>query len=172
LAWTANTAPAIKQENAQSPPQTVGEALAAPEHSPVARQPELTSNPPKEHRGGLFRGKRELEAELERLQGHLDALGFTERIALQAQLADLRSEVPKLAAERDALWSQVQPLRAELVSLRNQLELAQKLLARVGELEATQFKMETAIAQMQPITNQSAPQIGLTELTRQISEAS
>jgi transposase len=106
------------------------------------------------------------------LQGHLDALGFTERIALQAQLADLRSEVPKLAAERDALWSQVQPLRAELVSLRNQLELAQKLLARVGELEATQFKMETAIAQMQPITNQSAPQIGLTELTRQISEAS
>jgi chromosome segregation ATPase len=162
---------AIGRKDDQPVPNVAEEARARPEHAAVAAQ-EVASVPPKKHRGGLFGGKRELEAELERLQGHLDALGFTERIALQVQLADLRSEVPNLAAERDALLSQVQPLRAELVSLRNQLEVAHRLLARVVELEAAQFQMEAAIAQMQPRMNQSAPPIGLAELTRQISEAS
>jgi hypothetical protein len=171
-AWTADTAPAIEEETPQSLLQVMGESPAAPVGSSGAPGTEVTSDPTKDHRGGLLRGKRELKAELERLQGHLDALGFTERIVLQDQVAELRSEVPDLVAERDALLSQVQPLRAELLSLRNQLEVAQRLLARVGELEAAQFQLETAIARMRPTVNQGAPPIGLAELTRHINEAS
>jgi chromosome segregation ATPase len=132
----------------------------------------VTSKPPKEHRGGLFGGRRELEAELERLQGQLDAFGFTERIALQAQLADLRSEVVHLAVERDALLGKVQPLRAELFSLRSRLDEAQRLLARAGELEAAQFRTGAAVAQMEPVKDQGAPRLELAELKRLIIEAS
>jgi hypothetical protein len=133
---------------------------------------EATTKPPREHRGGLFGGRRELEAELERLQGQLDAFGFTERIDLQAQLAVLRSEVARLVEERDALLGKVQPLRAELFSLRSRLDEAQSLLARAGDLEGGQPRTGAAVAPTEPMKSQGAPRLELAELERLIIEAS
>lgn len=171
-AWTADSVPAVEREDVGSLRRVVGRltSLADRDRS-VVHQAAPTSDPPREHRNGLFLGRRETEAELERLQGQLDALGFTERIALQTQLRELRTELADLVAERDALWSQVQPLRAEIVGQGGRPEVAEGLPGRTEGSPAAEVPL-AAEADPSPTTvDRCTPRIELAELERHIIEA-
>jgi hypothetical protein len=170
-AWTGHTAPAV----ASNPAPEVSPAPAAPQIQPQFQTatPQDSQPPTKDHKGGLFGGKKELEGEVARLQAELRALGVPERAELQTELARLRPELQALTAEREALLAQVEPLRAETLNLRSEVEAARTLLAQVDQLQATKAQTEAAIAQMQPVLdqcNQAANE--LRELKRQIIETS
>ena len=172
-AWAAGSEGDVRHGRARPLSRAVGRVRArvAPATATVEGDADRASDPDRDHRGGRFGGRRERDAELERLQGQLDAFGFTERIALQSQLTRLRSEVPGLAAERDALAGQVERLRGELARLRGQVEAARRPPAPVGELPAAGHPVGADITPM-PVTGDQGPtRVGLAELKRQIMGA-
>ena len=136
---------------------------------PLARPPVAPPEPERRH--GFFGGKKDLEAEVAELQSQLAALGVSERVALRAELAGLRVEVPSLASERAALIGQVEPLRAEVAGLRVEAANPRALLDQVTQLQATKANIEAAISQMQPVMAQaSQARAELTELQREVVE--
>lgn len=121
---------------------------------PAQVQPALPPNPTSDHRRSLFGGKKELEAEVDRLQAELAALGAPERDALQAQLTKLRAEVPQLSDERDRVMEELDPLRAELATRRSEVESARALLAQVTDLQTTKAALETSIGKLRSTLNE------------------
>jgi hypothetical protein len=113
-AWTGHTAPAVPS----NPAPEVSPAPVTPQTQPQyqAATPQDAQPPTRDHKGGLFGGKKELEGEVARLQAELRALGVPERAELLTELARLRPELQALTAERDALLAQVEPLRAETLN--------------------------------------------------------
>ena len=105
---------------------------------------------------GLFGGRRELEAEVARLNEELNRLGVPEREALRAEVAQLRAEVPNLRAERDALQNQVVPLRGERESLRAVQASLEALRREAADLAARREALEQEVSRLADVDRQAA----------------
>jgi seryl-tRNA synthetase len=164
--WTANTqpmhpvAPSVQaatlppppMQNPPPPAQPNGNTLEEPGNAPAGGP-----NPQGEGRKhGLFGGKRELEQEVAQLRGELAALGVSEREALQAELEQLKVEVPALASERDALLVEIQPLRIEVAQIRAEQSAAFTLHSEVEQLQASKATLAAEVSASQQVASQSA----------------
>jgi hypothetical protein len=79
--------------------------------------------------------KRDLHAEVDRLQHVLDGIGVTERDQLAAEVAWLRDEVGRLRREHAELSAVVVPLRAEIAALGAQRAQVTSLSAEIQQLQ-------------------------------------
>lgn len=98
------------------------------------------AEPPSQARGGLFGSKKALETELEELRGFVAGFGYAERDALRQQLAQLRTDLDAVTAQRVQGLAELASLQSQLVQAREELILqevgvsAQELF-REGKLE-------------------------------------
>jgi seryl-tRNA synthetase len=97
-----------------------------------------------------------MEQEVAQLRGELANLGVPERNALQAQIEQLRVEVPALALERDALLAEVQPLRKEVEQIRAEQAAASTLRSEVQQLQASKASLAGEVLASQEVASQSA----------------
>ena len=156
--WTAQTQPA--------PP-------AAPPPPPRAsyQAPDTRGATAPEPRHRLFGGKRELEEEVTRLNGIVESLGVNERSALQAEIAQLKVDVPALTAEQATLTASVVPLRTEVALLNAEKQQLDALRAEVAQLTAQRDALHAETEQLQQLISQSASLKGeLSVLSAQVIE--
>lgn len=90
-------------------------------------------------------GKRELRAELARLQQVVAGMGLEEREQLQAEISLLRDEVAHLKGEHAGLLATVTPLRAEVAALAAERIEAGALRAEVQQLRRQRDEMATEL---------------------------
>jgi hypothetical protein len=95
------------------------EVLAPPQNS---TQPAV-SDPPSRAKGGLFGGKKALETELEDLRCFVDNFGFAERSALQAQIAQLQTQMESRRIEIREAEQELSVLNESLVRTREEVIL-------------------------------------------------
>jgi hypothetical protein len=133
-------------------PVVTGEQGAPP--APASDPPGLHTEKHEPHRHGLFGGKKDLEAEVARLQAALDQLGVAERDALQHELVQLRAEVPALRQERDTLSSAVEPLRTETAQLQELKSQSDALRSDVERLTAERSGLDTQATELKRINEE------------------
>jgi Domain of unknown function (DUF4041)/Meiotically up-regulated gene 113 len=90
-------------------------------------------------------GKRELQAEVERLQKIVDSMGIEQLERLRAEERMLADELPRLRHEQGALQAAVGPLRAEAAQLSTYQAQVASLREEVTFLQARRYEMAAAI---------------------------
>lgn len=148
---------------------------ASVEHGPPALdsnvQREDHDGTPEVRHHGLFGAKKELEAEVARLQSILDGLGVTERDALQRELVQLRSEAPGLRQERDSLTAALEPLRSETAQLRELKAQADALAGEVAQQAAERTRLTAEVMQLNEVDEKiAAAKAELAELNQSVVE--
>jgi hypothetical protein len=157
--WTSQTQPAPPA--APPPPPPAG--YQGPDiHTAVAA-------PGSRHR--LFGGKHDLEEEVARLNGVIESLGVNERAALQAEIAQLKIDIPQLQAEQATLTAAVVPLRSDVATLSAEKQQLEAVRSEVAQLTAQRNGLKAETAQLQQMISQSASlQAELTELSARVVE--
>jgi uncharacterized phage infection (PIP) family protein YhgE len=136
-----------------------------------APAPVVPPAPAPESHHRLFGGKHDLEEEVERLNGVIDSLGVNQRAALQAEIAQLEIDVPKLRQEEVTLMASVVPLRAEVASLAGEKAQADALRGEVAQLTTQRDALKAETEQLRQLQSQSAGlQAELNELQQQVIE--
>lgn len=167
MTWTGHTAPAAPhRSHAPAVVATTGPARpsidppAPSQSNPNAPTSVVTGGafpePPERSRGGFFGSKKAIEAELMELRAVIDAFGYAERAALQAEIERLRIEQHRLTADVARRRSELGGLEVQLVTTREEL-----ILQEVGVYDY-HHRLEDAIAY----------KARLEEVRRQIKEMS
>ena len=125
--WTTHAQPRAGSVPVSPPPQAAGPAGAVA----AAAVSQSASGRHERHSGG----RRDLQAEVDRLRQALDGLGVTEREQLAAEVTRLRDDVARLRRDEAGLSAVVGPLRAELAALGSQRALLVPLQAEVQQLQ-------------------------------------
>jgi hypothetical protein len=126
--WTDRRTPAVAADatHAEEPPATAGA--------------QGFTEPPKRSRGGIFGAKKDLEAELAELRALVDGFGYAERAALDAAIAQLRTEQTRLGGEVVSKRAELAQLEAGMVKARDQ-----EMLQEIG-IYAYHHRIEDASA--------------------------
>lgn len=133
--WTAHTQPC--------PPAVTPDGQAQGAHAgtralhvavPAGRPPVPAGVEPSRQAEGHGR-KRELQAEVARLQQTIAGMGIAEREQLQAEISGLREDVARLRLEEQELSAVVGPLRAEVAALRGERAQLAAVGAQVQQLQ-------------------------------------
>ncbi|MGA7417766.1 MAG: DUF4041 domain-containing protein [Acidimicrobiales bacterium] len=103
----------------------------------------------------LFGGKRDLEEEVARLNSIVESLGVNERAALRAEIAQLKVDVPTLAAEQATLTASVVPLRTEVSFLSGEKQQLDALRAEVAQLTVQRDALQVEAEQLRQLIGQS-----------------
>jgi len=143
MQWTPQTQPVPP---ATQPPPSLPEYVAPDTH--VAAAPESR------HR--LFGGKHDLEEEVDRLKGVIESLGVNEKAGLQAEIAQLKIDVPPLRAEQANLTSTVVILRSEVATLTAERTQLDAVRAEVVQLKIQRDELKAETEQLQQLITQSA----------------
>jgi len=155
--WSAQTQPAP--------------AAAPPPPPPPPTTAQIGQGTAPEQRRRLFGGKHELEDEVARLNGVIESLGVNERAALQAEIARLNIEVPRLRQEEATLQASVIPLRAEVATLAAERSQLDSVRAEVAQLSAQRDALMAQTAQLRELQGQlPALQVELAELQSHVVE--
>jgi hypothetical protein len=174
--WTAHTQPVEAPAPPPIPPPPPPAQQVSVPGAPVVPQPVSGSAPvpgvsPGQVRHRLLGGKRELEAEVDRLSAIVEQLGVNERDALRAEVARLQGEIPQLRQDEVSLLASVTPLRAEvadLVALRDQ---DGALRAEVTQLASQRDSLSAQTAELARLVQQiPATRAKYEELARLVVE--
>ena len=156
--WTSYTqpvpqVPAPPQPATPAAPVAVPQSPAAASYPPPLPTPETPPEvPASRHR--MFGGKRELEEEVARLTAIVDSMGVTEQQALQAEIGQLKTELPSLRSERAALGASVVPLRAEVAGLQGQAVEVARLRTEIGSLTAQRDALSAETDRLRQLENE------------------
>ncbi len=135
--WTAYTHPRSGPASLSTENQGSGAADMA--LAPRMAQPAVSS-----HERRLM-SRRDLHAEVERLQAALDELGVTERSNLAREVTGLRDEISQLRREWAELSAAVVPLRTEMAALD---ELRAQIASARSELPQLQQRRDALSAEV------------------------
>lgn len=168
--WTASTSAPVTVSEPQASPVPSAPPRSALPPTPQASMPAASDNLGKS-KGGLFGNKRHLEEEVERLQRYVDSMGATERDRLQAELDQLRAQLPAMRSERDGLLGALEPLRSETSTLdAARTELA-TLTQEVAQLQVQKATLAREVAEAQQVHQQRVALMAELEvLRRQVVE--
>jgi hypothetical protein len=115
--------------------------------------------------------KRDLQAEVARLQQIVDAMGVTEQEQLRAEISRLREELPRLRQQEQELLAAIGPLRAEADVLTRESGRAAALRAEVAELQQRRDALSVETATMDRLASElPAMRAEYKELTLQVVE--
>jgi hypothetical protein len=161
--WTAHTQPRPATAPVQPGFQAVGAARATV--AAGMAQPGLGRH------GIKSAGKRDLQAEVDRLHQELNGIGVAERAQLSAEVVRLRDEVARLRHEEVEVSSVVIPLRAEVAALSGERAQAAALRAEVQQLLERRDALSAQTASLQQLAARGpALQAELAQLTSQLVE--
>jgi uncharacterized coiled-coil DUF342 family protein len=122
-------------------------------------------------RHGRHGRKRDLQAEVERLQQIVDGMGIPERDQLQAEIAQLREDLARLRQEAEELSAIVGPLRSEVAGLGNERAQAASLHADVQQLQQRRDALRAETATLDRLSTElPAMRAEHAELSRQLVE--
>jgi seryl-tRNA synthetase len=141
--WTTHTAPA--QPAAGVPAQMTVQPAAVQTGSAAGERVARHSG---RHAGSNSR-RRDLQAEVERLQGTVEGLGIRERDEIRAEISRLRQELPVLRQEQAALSAAAGPLRAEIAALNAERPAAASLHAEIRQLQQQRDALAAELASLE-----------------------
>lgn len=144
---------------------------AQPAGSPMKETARFAPSPAGPARRNFSGRKRDLQAEVDRLQQILDGLGMAEQEQLQAEVGRLREALPQLRRDEQELLAVVGPLRAEVDALTSQRADAAPLRAEIAQLQRRREELLGQTATMERLAAElPALRAELAELKRQVVE--
>jgi hypothetical protein len=141
--WTVHIQPRTGPMPPTMNPQFAGTTGAAPARGAVQPASGRHERPSS--------SKRDLHAEVDRLQHALDGMGVTERDQLAAEVTWLRDEVARMRREHAELSALLIPLRAEIAALGTQRAQAASLQAEIQQLQQRRDALSTETAGLQKL---------------------
>ncbi|MCW2931144.1 MAG: ATPase [Actinomycetia bacterium] len=162
IGWTEHTQPAQPMAPVY-PAQGTVPSMPAPEAE--------TGHPAHSPQHKMPGGKRELQAEVERLQKIVDSMGVEQLERLRAEERMLADELPRLRHEQGALQAALGPLRAEAAHLSAYQAQVASLREEVTFLQAQRYEMAAATREAERLDAAMAQlRIEHAELTRTLVE--
>jgi hypothetical protein len=140
--WTPHTRPVLGPVPA---PQTTKPGPAI--YGGTADEAKSPNGRHEKHSGS----KRDLQAEVDRLQRELDGMGVAEQEQLAAEIVRLRDDVSRLQREQAELLAALVPLRAEMAAASAQHAQAAALQGEVHQLQRQRDLLTAEMARLQPL---------------------